>query len=347
MGTPLSLEVMRSRYRGALLGLAAGDALGAALEFAPPGTFPPITDMVGGGPFRLRPGYWTDDTSMALCLAESLIECRGFDPVDQLRRYLRWYREGYRSSIGVCFDIGNTVRKALERFERTGELYCGPTDLMSAGNGALMRLAPVPLFYAARPLEAIERAGESGRTTHDHSAAIDACRYFAALLLGALRGLSKEELLSPRYTPVPGYWDSRPLVPEIDQVAQALSNGKNLRRSGPPGMWWPRWRRPCGRSRARIPLRKAPCGRSIWERMRTRWVRFTGSWPAPSMAWRRSRRPGGLAWRCGRRSKSWQISCSSWRGAKGAMRSLLKRTSRMLESMDRERRADLTPGDDP
>lgn len=235
MGTPLSLEVMRSRYREALLGLAAGDALGAALEFAPPGTFPPITDMVGGGPFRLPPGYWTDDTSMALCLAERLIECRGFDPVDQLRHYLRWYREGYRSSIGVCFDIGNTVRKALERFERTGEPYCGPTDPMSAGNGALMRLAPVPLFYAAHPLEAIERAGESARTTHGHPAAIDACRYFAALLLGALRGVSKEELLSPRYTPVPGHWDSRPLVPEIDQVAQGSFKWKEppaIRASG-------------------------------------------------------------------------------------------------------------------
>ena len=80
---------LRDRYRGALLGLAADDALGTTLEFKPPGTFAPITEMIGGGPFNLQPGQWTDDTSMALCLAESLIECRGFDPVDQLTRYCR------------------------------------------------------------------------------------------------------------------------------------------------------------------------------------------------------------------------------------------------------------------
>ena len=97
------------RYRGSLLGLAAGDALGTTLEFRRPGSFTPIEDIVGGGPFGLSPGEWTDDTSMALCLAESLIECRGFDPVDQLRRYVRWYREGHLSSRGRCFDIGGTV----------------------------------------------------------------------------------------------------------------------------------------------------------------------------------------------------------------------------------------------
>ena len=90
-------------YRGALLGLACGDALGTTLEFKSPGTFKPVTDIVGGGPFRLKPGEWTDDTSMALCLAESLIECRGFDPADQMRRYLRWNRDGHLSSTGQVF----------------------------------------------------------------------------------------------------------------------------------------------------------------------------------------------------------------------------------------------------
>jgi ADP-ribosyl-[dinitrogen reductase] hydrolase len=89
------------RYRGALLGLAAGDALGTTLEFKAPGTFKPITDMIGGGPFRLQPGQWTDDTAMALCLAESLIEKRGFDPKDQIDRYCRWWKEGYLNSTGT------------------------------------------------------------------------------------------------------------------------------------------------------------------------------------------------------------------------------------------------------
>jgi len=100
------------RYRGALLGLAVGDALGTTLEFKAPGTFKPITDIVGGGPFGLEPGQWTDDTSMALCLAESLIEKRGFDPKDQMDRYCRWWKQGYLSSTGTCFDIGITVRTA-------------------------------------------------------------------------------------------------------------------------------------------------------------------------------------------------------------------------------------------
>ena len=97
----------RDRFRGALVGLAVGDAIGTSVELRPPGTFPPVTDMVGGGPFGLPPGAWTDDTSMALCLADSLLARRGFDPVDQLERYRRWYREGERSSVGRCFDIGN------------------------------------------------------------------------------------------------------------------------------------------------------------------------------------------------------------------------------------------------
>jgi ADP-ribosyl-[dinitrogen reductase] hydrolase len=207
------------RYRGCLLGLATGDSIGTTLEFNPPGSFTPIEDMLGGGPFRLAPGQWTDDTSMALCLAESLIECRGFDPIDQLERYVRWYRQGHLSSTGRCFDIGSTVREALLRFEETREPCCGSTDPMTAGNGSIMRLAPVPLFYARSPQEAIEQSGQSSRTTHGASAAVDACRYLGAVLAGAVNGMSKEELLSNRYSPIPGYWAANPLVPEIDEIA--------------------------------------------------------------------------------------------------------------------------------
>src|SRR3954464_14660550 len=178
---------MKDRFRGALLGLAVGDAVGTTVEFSPPGTFAPVTDMVGGGPFDLPAGAWTDDTSLALCLAESLVE-RGWDPVDQLERYLRWYREGYWSSIGRCFDIGNATRAALERFERTREPYPGDAAPDAAGNGPLMKLAPIVLAYAGRPEDAIRYAGESARTTTGALEAIEACRIFATLLLEALRG---------------------------------------------------------------------------------------------------------------------------------------------------------------
>lgn len=177
-----------NRFRGCLLGLAVGDAVGTTVEFSPPGSFEPVTDMVGGGPFGLPAGSWTDDTSMALCLAESLVERGGFDPVDQLRRYTRWWREGYWSSTGVCFDIGNATAAALARFEATGEPYPGDAAPDAGGNGPLMKLAPVAMAYAGDVDAAVRFAGESARTTHGAPAAIDATRWFARLLVEALDG---------------------------------------------------------------------------------------------------------------------------------------------------------------
>jgi ADP-ribosylglycohydrolase len=212
-------EDLTDRYRGALLGMAVGDAVGAALEFKSPGSFAPIDDMIGGGPFGLAPGQWTDDTSMALCLAASLVERQGFDARDQLDRYVRWWREGYMSSTGVNFDIGNTCRASLERYLATGDPAAGATDPRTAGNGSIMRLAPVPLAYAHDPAAAIERAADSSRTTHAAITAVDSCRYLAGLIVGALRGAPKDELLAPRYTPAPGAWDRAPLDPAVDLVA--------------------------------------------------------------------------------------------------------------------------------
>ena len=217
----------RSRFRGCLLGLAAGDALGTTLEFKAPGSFDPIDDMVGGGPFRLKAGQWTDDTSMALCLAASLVECDGFDAEDQMRRYVRWWREGYMASNGRCFDIGNTVRDALARFHVTGNPIAGSTDTSSAGNGSLMRLAPVPMFFARDPRIAIERSAESSRTTHATAEAVDACRYFAGLLVGALAGVDKTTLLGPSYCPEDALFDAEPLTPKIAAVAAGSFKHRN------------------------------------------------------------------------------------------------------------------------
>ncbi len=185
----------KDRFAGCLLGLACGDAVGTTVEFHSRGTFEPLTDMVGGGPFRLEAGRWTDDTSMALCLAESLLVCDGFDPRDQMERYRRWYDEGYWSSTGRCFDIGNTVRRALEHFRQTGEPFSGPEDPRSAGNGCIMRLAPVPLFYFPDKPTAIHYAGESSRTTHGAAECVEACRLLADILVRALAGEAKEKLL--------------------------------------------------------------------------------------------------------------------------------------------------------
>jgi ADP-ribosyl-[dinitrogen reductase] hydrolase len=211
------------------LGLAAGDALGTTVEFRAPGTFTPLTDIVGGGPFGLERGKWTDDTSMALCLAESLVTCRGFDAHDQMRRYARWREEGYLSSNGRCFDIGNTVSRALRKFARTGDPFAGPTDPHSAGNGSLMRLAPVPLFFAGDAEKAVLMSAESSRTTHGALICFDACRFFGGLIVGAIQGASKEDLISQRYSPIEHLWERMPLCPEIDEVACG-----SFRRKNPP-----------------------------------------------------------------------------------------------------------------
>ena len=207
------------RYLGCLFGLAVGDALGTTLEFKSPGSFTPIDDIVGGGPFNLEPGQWTDDTSMALCLAESLIEKSGFDPRDQCERYVRWMQDGHLSSNGRCFDIGNTVSRALRDFARTGDPASGPDGDHDAGNGSIMRLAPVPMFFGSDAEQAIHLSGESSRTTHGTRACIDACRYMAGILVALLQGASKDDVLTTRFHPTCGTWPAGELCPDIERVA--------------------------------------------------------------------------------------------------------------------------------
>jgi ADP-ribosyl-[dinitrogen reductase] hydrolase len=183
------------RFRGCLLGLAAGDAVGTTVEFQSRGSFPPVTDMVGKGPFGLKAGEWTDDTSMALCLAKSLVEKNGFDADDQMNRYCMWYEQGYMSSNGRCFDIGNTVREALIRYQHTGDPYNGSPEAMSAGNGSIMRLAPVVMFFYPDREQILHYTAESSRTTHAAKECLDACRLLADILFRALSGKEKEEVL--------------------------------------------------------------------------------------------------------------------------------------------------------
>ena len=223
------------RYRGCLLGLAAGDALGTTLEFEQPGSFPPLTDMVGGGPFDLKPGEWTDDTSMALCLAESLVTKRDFDPVHQLETYCRWWLEGHLSVKGRCFDIGNATRGALARFKQKPEPFCGDLSPNSAGNGSLMRLAPAPLAFAGDPVKAISMAGESSRTTHGANECVDACRYFAGLLLAAVSGMSKRDFLNNLYEIAVKCWIENPLTAKVEAIARgsfAVKEPPQIRGSG-------------------------------------------------------------------------------------------------------------------
>lgn len=223
----------KDRKRGCLFGLAIGDALGAAVEFSRPGTFEPVTDYRGGGPHGLGPGEWTDDTSMALALGESIVK-KGWDLKDQAERYVAWWRTGAYSVNGRCFDIGNATSSALSRFEETGDpRSSGSTHERSSGNGGIMRIAPVPIYYAelleSNLEELIRLAAESSLVTHASPQCLSAARYFALVLAGLILGEQREEVLSPNWWALERLESKAPLHEEVRAVARG-----SFRASGPP-----------------------------------------------------------------------------------------------------------------
>jgi ADP-ribosylglycohydrolase len=222
-----------NRQRGMLLGLAVGDALGAAVEFSPPGSFSPVVGFRAGGPHGLNPGEWTDDTSMALALADSIADV-GWDLDDQARRYVAWWRGGKYSVNGRCFDIGMTTCVSLRQFcERGDARTSGLTHDRASGNGSIMRLAPVPIAYAwmfPDQLDLlVERLTESSRPTHASPQCLSACAYFGLVLAGLAHGLAREDVLHPDWEPVQHLRQLFPLHPEVDTVARG-----SFRRRRPP-----------------------------------------------------------------------------------------------------------------
>lgn len=212
------------RRVGALLGLAIGDALGAAVEFMAPGTFDPVGGYRAGGPHGLEPGEWTDDTSMALALADSLTHS-GWSLDDQANRYLAWYREGKYSVNGRCFDIGNATRAALTKFEQTGDAAtAGGTDEFSAGNGSIMRLAPVPAFFAdlypGRAAELIRYGHDSSLPTHRAWQATSAAAYMTVLLAAMMAGESRAVVLAPDWRMLDILYANVDIHPEVREVIE-------------------------------------------------------------------------------------------------------------------------------
>jgi len=213
-----SSAAVLNRGRGALLGLAVGDAIGTTLEFSRRDSGGRVSDMVGGGPFRLQPGEWTDDTAMALALAESLAVDAALDVNDLMSRFTAWWQQGDYSCTGRCFDIGITTRKALSQFARSGDPLAGSTDPMSAGNGSLMRLAPVAIrHWRSRALLA-DVAARQSRTTHAAPEAVAACVVYAEMLADAIAGMPRHMLLAATRSSqasaidriVQGSWRGRP-----------------------------------------------------------------------------------------------------------------------------------------
>lgn len=188
---------MKEAVLGSFIGLAVGDALGAQVEGLAPGTFEPVTDMGGGGLFRVKPGEYTDDAALALCLAHSLLENGGvFDMNDQIQRYVKWLEEGYMSSRDRAFGIGGTTLKAIQTYRVTGKNVVD-ADESASGNGGIMRLAPVPLLYRNRDeINVGHYSALSSLVTHGSTTTKDAASYFGLLIWHALKGESKEAIFS-------------------------------------------------------------------------------------------------------------------------------------------------------
>jgi ADP-ribosyl-[dinitrogen reductase] hydrolase len=210
-------DAIEDRAIGALLGLAIGDAIGTTLEFRSRDTYEPLTDMVGGGPFGLKLGEWTDDTAMALALADSLEGRDDLDEQELLGRFVNWWQLGIYSCTGACFDIGFTTRQALVRWQSTKDPHSGSTDPMSAGNGSLMRLAPVAIRFWNDRARLRDVAARQSKTTHAAPEAVDACVAFAQVLADAIEGRSKSEVLRAR---------SEPYVGAIGTIMSAQWRGK-------------------------------------------------------------------------------------------------------------------------
>ena len=187
---------LRERFLGALLGLAAGDAVAAATQYRRPGTFTPVADLIGGGPFALPRGGWSDDTAMALCLADSLLATNGFDARDQVARYRRWQSEGYLSATGQCLGITASTARALAMSQWRRQPFSGSHAPDQLDAEPLSRVAPVTLFFFASEEEAVQFASDAARTTCQAPAVLAACRDLARALHLALRGQPKERILT-------------------------------------------------------------------------------------------------------------------------------------------------------
>jgi ADP-ribosylglycohydrolase len=224
---------MKDRCRGTLIGLAVGDALGAAVEFKPPGSFKPVTGYRNGGPHGLEAGEWTDDTSMALALADSVASV-GWDLNDQADRYVRWWETGRYSVNGRCFDIGMATRSALQKYvAKKNALESGDRSDRSSGNGSIMRLAPVPIrYFNLYPLN-VEKlsqlAAESSLPTHASEQCVSACRYLATILAALIQGEDRDEILARDWKPLRVLNEINPLHPLIQEIAQG-----NFRQKQPP-----------------------------------------------------------------------------------------------------------------
>ena len=190
------------RCRGALLGLALGEAIALAGPSAASGL--PLT--------------WGQHTALALCLAESLFARQQMDARDQMERYLRWSRNGHLAAGGQPQPPTPDIARALASYEWRGLPMAGSHDPQDRSTGSLSRVVAAALVARHEASRAVSLAAECSRTTHQSPVVLDACRYYAALLLGAIAGSEPQQVLAGRYEPAPGLWAAQPLRDELDPL---------------------------------------------------------------------------------------------------------------------------------
>lgn len=202
MKNPDSTPNYQDKARGMLLGLAIGDALGAPVEFLPEPSDVHIKAMGDEiehfhENYRAPKAVWTDDTEMALCLADSLLANHGYDSYDIMTRFKSWSEAGYRTYDGkpAC-DVGAQTARAIDEFTNYPVVWKDTPKTESAGNGAIMRLAPIIIANTFSNLKsAIDMSVLSCRETHNSTAAEATTALFATALYYALHGSSKTEIL--------------------------------------------------------------------------------------------------------------------------------------------------------
>jgi len=204
-------EDLAARSRALFLGVAVGDALGAPVEFMTSGEiaakYGRLTEMVGGGWLRLKPGQVTDDTEMTLCLARGIAAAGGWD-----LRTIAGEFAGWLKSRPV--DVGDTCRRGIRNFMLKGDLETPPNQ-WDAGNGALMRMTPLALYTLGNS-ELLQKCSiEHGHLTHNHPLSDAACITYGRMIHLALLGTEKsrlrreadklvEEYPTFRFDPYPG-----------------------------------------------------------------------------------------------------------------------------------------------
>lgn len=221
----------QDRYLGAIVGMACGDVLGAAVEGKKPGDFAPLADMPEDATRKLPLGAWTDDTAMALCLAHSLLEKQGFDANDLAERLWMWHQEGLLSSTGEALRKRAAVSKALATARWSEKPFSGAHDPKRWEPESISRCGVAALFWRHSAQDALDFAVEASRVTHQSPGILDACRYYTALMLAALNGKSKQDLALEAWRVLSKHYP-KPLKTQIASLAQSAILPTNAPRDG-------------------------------------------------------------------------------------------------------------------